>query len=131
MWALVDPSNNITSIVQNQDVDAQGKVTIKTRAGYRWLPLEDTKPQTTPAAPVLEGPVITVLADKVTRVWTIRARTPAEVDAWKDSLIGNIASPTNKMIFNLLNRVRALEGNPTPLTVPQFVAVYRALLPDS
>lgn len=45
------------------------------------LPIEDTRPPVDAVAEVEEGPVVTILADKVTRVWTVRAKTSGELDA--------------------------------------------------
>lgn len=45
------------------------------------LPIEDTRPSLDAVAEVEEGPVVTILADKVTRVWTVRAKTSGELDA--------------------------------------------------
>ncbi|HRQ82669.1 MAG TPA: hypothetical protein PKZ97_16270 [Azospirillaceae bacterium] len=45
--------------------------------GLRWLPVEDQRPA--PAeGETLDGPAVIVEADKVRRVWTIRAKTYAE-----------------------------------------------------
>lgn len=44
-----------------------------------WLAVETTEPAFDPATEILEGPTLTILADKVTEVFTKRALTPAEI----------------------------------------------------
>jgi hypothetical protein len=45
--------------------------------GITWLPAEDVRPEPGPDQ-ILEGPAVTVQADKVTRVWVPRPKTFAE-----------------------------------------------------
>lgn len=45
------------------------------------LPVEDTRPEVDPVAEVEEGPEVTILSDKVTSVWTVRAKDGDEIDA--------------------------------------------------
>jgi hypothetical protein len=45
------------------------------------LPVEDTRPEVNAIGEVEEGPEVTILADKVTRVWTVRAKNSGELDA--------------------------------------------------
>lgn len=47
------------------------------------LPLEDTRPEVDTVAEVEEGPTVTILADKVTRVWTARPKSSDELDAMR------------------------------------------------
>src|SRR5262245_56410174 len=44
------------------------------------LPLEDNRPEFDAVAEVEEGPEVTILSDKVTRVWTSRAKNSDELD---------------------------------------------------
>jgi hypothetical protein len=50
-----------------------------TKPGYRWLPVEDTDPSHAPATQMKTGPVVTVEAARVTRVWTVRDKTAQEL----------------------------------------------------
>ncbi|MFO1080856.1 MAG: DUF4376 domain-containing protein [Reyranellaceae bacterium] len=45
------------------------------------LPLEDTRPAFDDVAEVEEGPTVTILADKVSRVWTARPKNADEIEA--------------------------------------------------
>ncbi len=94
---------------------------------YRsFLPVEVTNPPYDPATQVKTGPVVTVLVDKVTRVWTVRDKTAAELDAEKDAAISNVDVVQFKLAFNHENRIRVLEGKPQ-ITVAQFKAAWKAV----
>lgn len=43
------------------------------------LPLEDTRPEVDTVAQVEEGPTVTILGDKVTRAWMVRAKNNTEL----------------------------------------------------
>lgn len=120
-YALVDPNNAVNRTATNVDP------TVQTRSGWRWLPVEVTNPSFDPTTQVSEGPVITVLADKVTRVWTVRAKTAAELDADKDAVLTAYDMLSFKVLFNHENRVRTLEGK-AAITAAQFKAALKALL---
>jgi hypothetical protein len=79
-YALVDDNDNILRHEKFTEVplDPQGKP-------WRWLPVVDTKPAFDPATEVREGPVITVNANDVTRVWTVRSKTAQELDDEKEA----------------------------------------------
>ena len=49
------------------------------------LPIEDTRPALDAVAEVEEGPVVTIGADKVTRVWTVRPKNDGELDALRNA----------------------------------------------
>lgn len=120
-YALVGPGGAIKTTATNVDP------TVATRAGWKWLPVEVTSPACDPATQVSEGPVVTVLTDKVTRVWTVRDKTAAELDADKDSVISAFDVLAFKVLFNHENRVRALEGK-AAVTAAQFRTALKALL---
>ena len=52
--------------------------------GLRWLPVHDIDPPFTDTQK-RTGPVITVLADQVTRVWTVIDKKAGEIAAEKDA----------------------------------------------
>jgi hypothetical protein len=120
-YALVGPQDVIKTTSSNVDP------TVSTRAGWRWLPVEVTNPSYDPAIQVSEGPVITVLSDKVTRVWTVRAKTAAELDADKDGTVNALDMLAFKVLFNHENRVRALESK-AAITAAQFKTALKAML---
>lgn len=97
-----------------------------TRKGVRWLPVAVTDPAQT-ATQVKEGPVITVEAKQVTRVWTVREKTSGEIDADKEAYLNSIDMLGFQIDFDHENRIRALEGKQT-ITAAQFRAALKARL---
>lgn len=88
---------------------------------YRqFLPVVETNPSFDPETQVKTGPVVTVEAERVTRVWSVRDKTAQELDADVDFLQFRVA-------FNHENRIRALEGK-AAITAAQFRAALKALL---
>ena len=90
------------------------------------LPVEDTMPKPGPNQKLL-APVVTVLTDKVTRVWAVRDYTPAELDSLSNSKIDAVDILMVKVAFNHENRIRALESK-APITMQQFRNALRAML---
>jgi hypothetical protein len=122
LYALISPSNAVDRYSNNIDP------TVLTKAGWRWLPVVDTKPAYDSGSQVREGPVVTVNADNVTRVWTVRSKTAAEIDAEKDQIVAEVAvTALGKVLFNHENRIRALNSQ-APITAAQFLAAIKALL---
>lgn len=119
-YALVGPQGQISTTSMAVDP------TVSTRAGWRWLPVEVTDPLFDPATQIKEGPVLTVFADKVTRVWTVRAKTAPELDADKDSMVSAMDMLAFKVLLNHENRIRALESKAT-VTAAQFRATLKAM----
>jgi hypothetical protein len=97
-----------------------------TRKGIKWLPVVVTNPPAT-SLQIKEGPVITVEAERVTRVWTVRDKTPAEIDAEKEDYLDNIERLGFEIDFDHENRIRVLEARPT-VTAAQFRAALKARL---
>lgn len=77
------------------------------------------------------GPVTTIEANQVVDTYSVVALTAQEISDRKDAAVSSINGagfmPVFKAMFNLNNRVRALEGQPA-LTVSQFKASIKALL---
>lgn len=71
-YALINPDDEIDRIASDIDPETG------TKPGWRWLPVEDTRNSYDAALQVESGPVITVLANSVTRVWTVRDKTTEE-----------------------------------------------------
>lgn len=121
LYALVGPSNAVDRYDSNVDPN------VATKTGWRWLPVTDTRPLAGDNQ-IVEGPTVTVLADSVTRVWTVRDLTAGELDAQKTDLVeSEILTVVGKVLFNHENRVRALEGK-AAITADQFKTALKALL---
>lgn len=124
-FALINPSNQ---------VDRFGPATAPTKTGWRWLPCPPVAQPTPfdPATEVIEGPTYTVNANDVTEVWTKRNLTAQEISDRKDVAVnginGTTYAPLQRLLFNMNNRIRALEGQ-AALTAPQFKAFIKTLLP--
>ena len=86
MFALLKNSDD--EIIQEVEGDKRfrsGKPpTLKPEKGIRWLALVTIKPDADGNTQVRTGPVDVVTATKVTRTWTVRSKTAAELSADKD-----------------------------------------------
>ena len=95
---------------------------------FRWLPLEVTNPDVGDRAThTREGPVTTVKAKKVTRVWTVRPKTADELDTIKEEQIPHSDSIQFKTMLDVENRTLALEGKPT-VTVLEYRETLKGML---
>lgn len=125
-YALCGPSGEITVYGTSANIDP----TVQTKPGWRWLPVEVTNPSFNSATQVKEGPVVTVLADKVTRVWTVRAKTAQEladdVDAAQQAQLDMFGNVGFKALYLLDWRSRKLRGDPK-ITEAAFQAQLKAL----
>lgn len=77
------------------------------------------------------GPVTTIEATQVVDTYSVVPLTAQEISDRKDAAVSSINgggfAPVLKMLFNINNRVRALEGQ-AALTMPQFKAAIKAAL---
>ena len=95
---------------------------------FRWLPLEITNPDIPNRTTHLkEGPVTTVRAKKITRVWTVRPKTADELDTIKEEQIPHSDSIQFKTMLDVENRTLALEGKPT-VTVLEYRETLKGML---
>jgi hypothetical protein len=122
-YALLDGSNNILGYndFATTPADPLGK-------GWRWLPVIVTDPPFDSATQVRTGPVITVGASQVTKVWTVRAKTAQELDDDKTAAIEGLAAAITLALCNHENRIRTLEAK-AQITFAQCKAALKALLP--
>jgi hypothetical protein len=121
-YALVNDNGGIDRY--SSSIDPNGG----TETGWRWLPVIDTKPDYDDGTQVRTGPVVTVNANDVTRVWSVRARTAEELDAIKDEMANDAAvTVLGKVLFNHENRIRALNSQ-APITAAQFKTAVKALI---
>lgn len=74
------------------------------------------------------GPVTTIEKDRVVDTYTVSALSAQEIDDAKGSKIDNLGNAALlKVILNLHNRLRTLEGQPTH-TMAQLKAALKGLL---
>jgi hypothetical protein len=120
-YALVAPNDTVIRFSINVDPSVQ------TKTGYRWLPVATTNPAVNQSTEVREGPVLTVLEDQVTQVWTVRAKTAQELDADKEAALDRFDMLALKALFNHENRIRPLEAKAI-VTAAQFRAALKGML---
>lgn len=77
----------------------------------RWLPVVVVNPTSTDAQ-VKEGPVVTVEAEQVTRVWTVRDKTPQEIDDDKTAQVDAMGEVAIKGMLETQNVWRVSVGLP-------------------
>lgn len=104
-YALVNQADEILELRDFASVpnDPVGK-------NWRWLPVEVTDPAFDGETQVRSGPVTAVEATRVTRVWTVRAKTAPELDADKQAEIDSLPEPVVKALLDHENRVRNSMG---------------------
>ena len=73
---------------------------LKSEKGIRWLPLEIIDPTPT-GDQIKTGPVITVLKTKVKKVWTVRDKTAAELNADVNNGIDNLFRDLKPLLMAL------------------------------
>ena len=97
----------------------------------KWLPIVVDQPAIDPLTEIGTGISYSVGALNVTETFGKRALTAQEISDQKDFVIGAFAatgySPVGKLLQNMNNRLRALEGQ-AALTPAQFRAFWRGLL---
>lgn len=100
--------------------------------GFEWRRSVIVKPDLDRTTQVRTGPVVTLQADTVTRTWTVRQKTQAELDTdAENDATNNISVGTYRLTlfehaFLLENRVRVLEGK-SPITKSVFRNALKAL----
>jgi|TARA_R110002012_G_scaffold300954_1_gene501025 hypothetical protein len=92
---------------------------------WEWLPLTIDKPSCNSETEVLEGPEDVVTLGKITRKYTVRDKTPEEINLDKDLRIPRTDSVQYKIMFDQENRVRKLEGL-APTTDDEFRVLLRS-----
>lgn len=125
-FALVRANDTVDRISTQVDPNVQ------TKTGWRWLPCDPVAPPSfDPQTEKVTGPTYTVGASAVTEVWTKVSLSAQEISDAKDIAISGISgtafSALFKVLFNLNNRVRVLEGQ-SALTQVQFRAAIKALI---
>ena len=127
-----DETNKILEEVEGDKEFRTGTPPDLPQKPFRWLPIEITDHDVADHATHLkEGPVITVEADKVTKVWTVNAKTEQELDAElaarKENRIPRSSSVEFKAMLDIENRTLALEGKPA-VTELEYRETLKAML---
>lgn len=92
----------------------------------RWLPVQDTNPPYDGDAQNRTGPVISVLSDQVTRVWTVVDKTAGEIDADKTAR-ANSEIDGMKALKALVVWLAPLVGKTPTAARKEIIAVYKSL----
>lgn len=127
--ALVDPADQIIRQVRADRVD----LTAGVRAGYRWLPVEVDRVNTSTGPDTVTeytGPVVEV--SRVAYTLTTRDMTAQEISDRNDGRVSSLVNdPVFKAlataVFELVNDVRTLKGQGT-ITPAQFRAYLKSKL---
>jgi hypothetical protein len=120
--ALVSPDGTVIREADGAAIDPGAGL----KNGFAWLPVVEVRPDTfDPVTQIVEGPVDSIGKAQVTRTWTARAKTSAELAADKDARISQIDALQLAVMFDHENRVRALEGK-AALSAAQFRAALKA-----
>ncbi len=106
---------------EKQPPDVSGK-------GWTWLPAPIVpKPNYDPATQMLSGPTYAVTTKEVVESWSVTDKTAQQLDDEKSSEVTALTGVLFQVIFNLHNRIRALEGQ-QPHTAAQVRAAIKAML---
>jgi hypothetical protein len=127
-YALVDPQDAINRFATNVDPSVQ------TKSGWRWLlaPMV-ARPAYDPLTQKVTGPTYTVGASEVTEAYGVASLTAQEISDFKDAAVTSALEDTQLYpvlfngLFNMNNRIRALEGQGS-LTKAQYKAAIKNLL---
>lgn len=120
--AVIGPTNEVYRYSDNINPNE-----IYVKKGFKVLPVEYTDPAYDSSVQVKEGPVTTVLPDKVTVVYTLRDKTAQELDDDKTGMIDSLDRRILRIIFNQENRLRVLEGKAN-VTFQQFKTALKNAL---
>lgn len=94
---------------------------------WEWLPIVVTNPTHDGETQIKTGPVESRVANEWHKVWTVRDKTPNEIEDGKDAIIYRRTNWRFKISLDMENRVRALEGK-QPVTVKQYRKALRDLI---
>lgn len=117
---------NVGEVVRRAS-DADIDPGAQTKSGYKWVPVEVIGLVPATEAQVREGPVTSILQDRVLDTYTIRDKTQVELDAEKDARVEGMDAVLLRIAFNHENRIRSQAGQQS-VTIEQFKAAVRSLL---
>ena len=95
--------------------------------GLRWLPVADTNPPFNQVTQNRTGPVVTVRATEVTRVWTVANKTAGEIDADKTAAATGELDGM-KALKALVIWLAPLVGKTPAQAKAEIIAIYKALV---
>lgn len=122
-YALV---NGLDEIVDSREF-ATTPPDLQATEGVRWLPYVDTNPPHDPVTQVKTGPVISVGASEVTRVWTVRDKTAQELDDDRTAEVDSLSEPAIKGMLDTHNAWRVSVSLPV-ITEAQFRANLKTFI---
>lgn len=127
IYALVRPNDTIDRRASGIDP------TVQTKAGWRWLPVQETGNDTfDPVTHKITGPVTTVGASSVTDAYTVVLLSAQEISDRKDVAVNGLNGSTYKPLLSILltlaNDTRAIraklnahiDATGQAATVPKF-----------
>lgn len=122
MWGLVSPENEVVREEQNIDPD------VATKPGWRWLsitelpsPIYDSKLQ------ILEGTNYNILEESIEKYWSVRDKTPEEIESQKQNIISSIPQIIVEILFQQENKIRQLQQQ-SALTKEEFTDYIKSLM---
>ena len=121
LYALVD----LQDMVRRYEEFAAAPAPLPPAKGLRWLPVETTDPPFNPATQKRTGPSVMVLPGKVTRVWTVTAKSAAEID--QDKADEAVAAIDPKIMRALISWLAPLVGKTPQQSRDEIVATYKQL----
>lgn len=122
MWGLVSPENEVAREENNVDPN------VATKPGWRWLSITDIPtPIYDPKLQVLEGPNFNVIENSIERYWSVRDKTPEEIEAEKENILGNIPQIIIELLFEQENKIRQLQQQPI-LTKDEFIDYIKSIM---
>jgi len=108
-YMLIKLSDNSIDRIMNGAIDPN----VQTKAGYKWLPCPFVeKPVVDEKLKTVEGPFYKVSVEDVTESWVKRDLTPDEVSAKKTARVLELGEDILKILSDLEDRIRTLEGRP-------------------
>jgi len=121
-YALVKNDNTIDRLSDSVDPN------VLTKTGYKWLRCDKVaQPAYDSNVEKITGPSYTVNVDNVTEVWGKTALTDQEISDLKYARLSAIDALQFRIMFDLQNRLRVLEGK-TAVTASQFRNALKELL---
>lgn len=125
-YGRINPQGGVDRFADNIDPSVQ------TKNGFKWLPCPlVAQPSFEPTAEFVDGPTYTVNETDIAEIWTKRSLSAQEISDRKDTAVSAINgggySPILRALFNINNRLLALEGKQA-ITLAQFKAAIKALI---
>lgn len=122
MFGLVSPDNQVVREEANIDPS------VSTKPGWTWLPvtelnipIHDSKTQ------LLEGPNFNILEQTIEKFWTVRSKTPEEIDAEKTTVLDSMQPIIIELLFNQENKIRQLQQAPL-INKDDFLIYIKSLI---